>query len=78
MNETETFPSVAKAVAMQAIEDGVARVKMTGDEVYARAKAEIDESRSLIQHLIDKKYIKEPTPEMLEECLEKAIAQMME
>jgi malate dehydrogenase (oxaloacetate-decarboxylating) len=63
-------------VALQAIEDGVARVQMTGDEVYARAKADIDESRSLTQHLIDEKYIKEPTVEMLEQALEKAIAQI--
>ncbi len=63
-------------MALQAIEDGVARVQMTGDEVYAKAKADIDESRGLTQHLIDEKYIKEPTVEMLEEALEKAIAQI--
>ncbi|WP_372808552.1 NADP-dependent malic enzyme, partial [Pontiella sp.] len=53
MNETETFPAVAKAVALQAIEDGVARHEMTGDEVYAQAKREIDEARALTHHLID-------------------------
>ncbi|VGO16928.1 NAD-dependent malic enzyme [Pontiella desulfatans] len=76
MDETETFPAVAKAVALQAIEDGVARVQMTGDEVYAKAKADIDEARNLTQHLIDNRFIKEPTTEMIEACLEKAIAQV--
>jgi malate dehydrogenase (oxaloacetate-decarboxylating) len=76
MNETETFPAVAKAVAMQAIEDGVARHEMTGDEVYAKAKQDIDEARGLTHHLIDNQFIKEPPVEMLEACLEKAIAQV--
>ena len=73
MNEPQTFPAVAKAVAMQAIEDGVARVHMTGDEVYARAKKEIDEARNLTQSLMDNNFIKEPPVEMIEACLEKAI-----
>ncbi|VGO21615.1 NAD(P)-dependent malic enzyme [Pontiella sulfatireligans] len=76
MDETETFRNVAKAVALQAMEDGVARVQMTGDEVYAQAKKEIDESRNLTQSLMDNNFIKEPPLEMLEDCLEKAIAQM--
>lgn len=76
MDEVETFRNVARAVAMQAQEDGVARVAMTADEVYAQAKQDIAESRDLTQHLIDEKYIKEPTTQMLEEALEKAIAQV--
>ena len=76
MDEPQTFPAVAKAVAMQAIEDGVARVQMTGDEVYAQAKTEIDESRNLTQSLMDNNFIKEPPVEMLDACLEKAIAQV--
>ena len=76
MDEPQTFPAVAKAVALQAIEDGVARVQMTGDEVYARAKKDIDKSRNLTQHLIDNQFIKEPPLEMLDAALEKAIAQV--
>lgn len=76
MDETETFRNVARAVALQAQEEGVARVAMTGDEVYAQASKDIDEARGLTQHLIDEKYIKEPTTEMIEACLEKAIAQV--
>ncbi|MDF7823301.1 NADP-dependent malic enzyme [Pontiellaceae bacterium B12227] len=73
MDEPQTFPAVAKAVALQAIEDGVARVEMTGDEVYAQAKKEIDEARNLTDHLIENEFIKKPTIEMIEACLEKAI-----
>ncbi|MDF7801394.1 NADP-dependent malic enzyme [Pontiellaceae bacterium B1224] len=73
MDEPQTFPAVAKAVALQAIEDGVARTEMTGDEVYARAKQEIDEARNLTQSLMDNNFIKQPTTEMIEACLEKAI-----
>jgi malate dehydrogenase (oxaloacetate-decarboxylating) len=76
MSETNTFRNVARAVALQAQEDGVARVAMSGDEVYGQASKDIDEARGLVQHLIDEKYIKEPTVEMLEKALEKAIAQI--
>lgn len=76
MDEIETFPAVAAAVAMQAIKDGVARIELSADEVYAQAKQEIDEARALTQNLIDNKFIKEPTTEMLEACLERALAQI--
>ncbi len=76
MDEPETFPAVARAVAMQAQVDGVARVVLSGDEVYARAKQEIDDARGLVHHLIEQEFIKRPTPDMLEACLEKAIAQV--
>jgi malate dehydrogenase (oxaloacetate-decarboxylating) len=76
MEETETFRNVARAVALQAQEDGVARIQMTGDEVYAQASKDIDEARGLTQHLIDEKYIKEPSIDMLEAALEKTIAQV--
>ncbi|HEY5621035.1 MAG TPA: NADP-dependent malic enzyme [Pontiella sp.] len=77
MDETETFPAVARAVAMQAIEDGVARVTLSADEVYEQARQDITEARDLTQHLIDEKYIREPTTDMLEAALEKAIAQII-
>ena len=76
MNEAETFPAVARAVAEQAQKDGVARLTMSGEEVHERAKKEIDEARALIHKLLDDQFIPEPTTEMLEQCLEKAIAQI--
>ncbi|MBN2161635.1 MAG: NADP-dependent malic enzyme [Pontiellaceae bacterium] len=76
MDEPETFPAVARAVAEQAQIDGVARVEMTGEEVYNQAKKEIDEARALTEHLIKEGFIAEPTTEMLEACFDKAIAQI--
>lgn len=76
MSETETFSNVARAVAMCAQEEGVARIAMTAEAVYTQARKDIDEARTLTQHLIDEKYIKEPTTEMLEEAFEKVLAQM--
>lgn len=76
MDETETFRKVAVAVAMQAQKDGVARVTMSAEEVYARTARDIDEARNMTQHLMDNGFIKEPDPSMLEACLEKTIAQL--
>ncbi|NLX26955.1 MAG: NADP-dependent malic enzyme [Lentisphaerae bacterium] len=76
MDETETFPAVARAVALQAQKDGVARITLSGDEVYAQAKKGIDEARALTEKLLEEKFIPEPTPDMLEICLEKAIRQV--
>ena len=76
MTETETFRNVARAVAVQAQKDGVARVEMSADEVYAQASQDIDEARDLTQHLIDEEYIKEPPLEMLQDALDKTLAQM--
>jgi malate dehydrogenase (oxaloacetate-decarboxylating) len=77
MDETETFRNVARAVAICAQEEGVARVALDGDEVYELASKDIDEARGLTQHLMDEKFIKEPPIEMLEEALEKAITQVL-
>lgn len=76
MDEPEIFPLVARAVALQAQKDGVARIALSGEEVFKRAKQEIDEARTLTQKLIDEKFIPEPTLNMIEECLEKAIGQI--
>jgi malate dehydrogenase (oxaloacetate-decarboxylating) len=78
MDETETFPAVAVAVAMAAQEEGVARVKMTGHEVLKQAREDIEEARELTDHLIREKFIKEPTIEMLEEAFNKALLQVGE
>ena len=76
MDEMETFPAVARAVALQAQKDGVARIELSGDEVYAQAKRDIDEARALTHKLLDEKFIPEPTVEMLEECLERTLSQL--
>jgi hypothetical protein len=64
----------AADVAAKAIEEGVARVTMTWDEAYAKAKADIAASRALTEDLMRLGHIKEPPASMLKEALDWAIA----
>jgi malate dehydrogenase (oxaloacetate-decarboxylating) len=73
MEETDVFAQEAADVAMQAIEEGVARIKLSRDEVYNRAKADIAASRALVEDMKKLGHIKEPPEELLTEALEKAI-----
>jgi malate dehydrogenase (oxaloacetate-decarboxylating) len=76
MSEWEIFPAEARDVAMQAIKDGVARVKMTAEEAFKKAETDIKESRDLVNHLMDEGYIKKPPMSMLENALQRAIDQV--
>jgi malate dehydrogenase (oxaloacetate-decarboxylating) len=76
MNEAEVFPQEAADVAMQAIKDGVARVIITREEAFIKAKADIEYSRSLVKTLTDDGFINEPPQQMLDEALEWAIGQI--
>lgn len=76
MSEWEIFPSEARDVAMQAIKDGVARVKMTAKDAFKKAEADIKESRALVNHLMDEGYIKKPPQKMLDGALKRAIDQV--
>lgn len=73
MEEAAVFPHEAADVAMQAIADGVARVKLTHDEAFQRAKTDIDKSRSMTKSLMDKGFIENPPADMLQNSLEWAI-----
>jgi malate dehydrogenase (oxaloacetate-decarboxylating) len=74
MEETDVFAVEAADVAQQAIKEGVARVSLSWDEVYKRAKDDIEAARSLTNDLMKLGHIKEPPQEMLEAALEAAIA----
>ncbi|MCL2833488.1 MAG: NADP-dependent malic enzyme [Treponema sp.] len=74
MEETEVFAVEAADTAMQAIKEGVARLNLSRDEVYKRAKADIEAARALTEDLKKLGHIKEPPQAMLEEALEKAVA----
>jgi malate dehydrogenase (oxaloacetate-decarboxylating) len=76
MSEWELFPAEARDVAVQAMADGVARVHMTPEEVFAIAERDIRESRSLVDHLMEVGYIKKPPMELIEGALERAVAQV--
>ena len=76
MEEAEVFPHESADVAMQAIKDGVARIHMTHEEAFTKAKTDINASRELVQHLMKSDIIKTPPSKMLEEALEWAISQV--
>jgi malate dehydrogenase (oxaloacetate-decarboxylating) len=52
MDDWTVFPQVAAATAMKAIEQGVARVAMTREEVYQSAFARIQQARDAAQLLV--------------------------
>lgn len=74
MEDTDIFAVEAADVAMKAIEEGVARITMTWQEVYDRAKADISHSRHATALLQKEGFIKEPPQEMLDEALEYAVS----
>jgi malate dehydrogenase (oxaloacetate-decarboxylating) len=73
MDETEVFAGEAADVAMAAIEEGVARVNLTRDEVYQKTRADIAASRALVEDMHRLGHIQEPPPELLEKALTDAI-----
>jgi len=73
MEEAGVFPEEAADVAMQAIKDGVARVIITREEAYEKAKKDIEYSRNLTKSLIDTGFIAEPQQDMLQNALDWAI-----
>ena len=73
MEETEVFAVEAADVAQQAIAEGVARVKLSWEDVYNRARADIAAARSLTEDMMKLGHIKEPPAELMEAALAKAI-----
>jgi malate dehydrogenase (oxaloacetate-decarboxylating) len=62
MDEWEVFPREAVAVALKAQEQGVARLQLSREELYAKAEATISQAREMVQFLMDKELIP-PVPE---------------
>ncbi len=75
MEEASVFPHESADVAMQAIKDGVARITMTREEAFEKAKKDIDYSRNLTKSLSDNGFIKDPPMEMIREAFQWAIDQ---
>ena len=73
MEEPGVFPYVAADVAMQAVEEGLARVIMTRDEVFEKAEEEISYSRNLVESMEKEGYIKKVPIEMINTAFEEAI-----
>ena len=75
MNEPDVFPFEAAEVAMQAIKDGVARIRMTWDEAYQLAKNSIQHSRSMIDLLMKEGKIQKIPDTMIQEAFDWACDQ---
>jgi malate dehydrogenase (oxaloacetate-decarboxylating) len=59
MDDWEVFPREAAAVAMKAQEQGLARIQMSYDEVYAHAHKIIKRSRDLTRLMMEQDFIEE-------------------
>ncbi len=76
MDEASVFPNESADVAMQAIEDGVARIHMTREEAFERAKHDIEHARSMTKFLQDNGFIEKPSQEMVQKALDWAVEQI--
>ncbi|MBN1696549.1 MAG: NADP-dependent malic enzyme [Spirochaetales bacterium] len=76
MDETDVFPHEAADVAMSAVEDGLARISKSRDEIYERAKKDILLAQDTVHLLIKKGFIKRPPQAMLQEAFEYAMKQV--
>jgi malate dehydrogenase (oxaloacetate-decarboxylating) len=63
MDEWEVFPREAVACALKSIEQGLARVKPSREELYERASAVIQNARRSTELLMKHDLIKQPPPE---------------
>jgi len=63
MSNWEVFPRVATATAMKAIEEGVARIKLSREEVYESAMATIKRAQDQTKVLMDSGIIAQPPEE---------------
>ncbi len=64
MDEWEVFPREAVAVALKAIEQGIARVKRTKQELWDRASKIIKETRDMTQLLMKENFISMPPADL--------------
>jgi malate dehydrogenase (oxaloacetate-decarboxylating) len=63
MDDWEVFPREAAAVAMKAVEQGLARILTTYEEEFERASTIIKRSRNLTQMMMEEHFIAEPPPD---------------
>jgi malate dehydrogenase (oxaloacetate-decarboxylating) len=77
MDEPGVFAYEAADVAMQAIKEGHARVKLSREELFAKAEADITYARKLIDLLIEKQFIKPLPEEILQEAFDWAMNQVV-
>jgi malate dehydrogenase (oxaloacetate-decarboxylating) len=76
MEETEVFAREAADVGIAAIEEGVARITDTWENIYAKAKEDIQASRALMKDLMDRGHIPQIPESMLKEAFDFAVAEV--
>ena len=76
MDEPGVFPHVAADVAMQAMDEGLARIKMTRKEVFEKAQESINYSRDLVKSMDKGGFIKEVPIEMINTAFEEAVSSL--
>jgi malate dehydrogenase (oxaloacetate-decarboxylating) len=62
MDDWEIFPREARAVALKAIDQGIARVKPSSQELYEKAMAIIKKAREETKLLMKQGHILPPPP----------------
>ena len=60
MDEWEVFPREAVAVGLKAIEQGIARVHRTREELWDKSEARIKRAREMTSHLMGAGFIAPP------------------
>ncbi|MDR1072697.1 MAG: NADP-dependent malic enzyme [Treponema sp.] len=78
MDETELFARESADVAETAIKEGVARVTLSRDEAYRRAKTGIEAARRVAKHLQEMEDIVKPPKVLVEKALKEAIQEISE
>ncbi|MDR2807464.1 MAG: NADP-dependent malic enzyme [Spirochaetaceae bacterium] len=73
MDETDVFASEAADVGIQAIEEGVARLKLSWDELYQKAHSDAQAARALTTDLSRLGYTKQFPSEIFDKALAAAI-----
>jgi len=73
MDETEVFACEAADVAMEAIKNGVARVKYDWQAIHDITLRDIKEARDILDLLMKNDFVRKPEEKMLEDALQKAI-----
>ncbi len=74
MTDQAVFAETAAAVARQAIEDGVARRPLPPEQVQELAKQDIAAAQTALELLMTSGLIVSPPEEMIQRCLDQAIA----
>jgi len=75
MDERDVFPQEAADVAMQAVDEGLARVTPSYEEAFNQAQSDIARARETVDLLINEGIIPQPPQSMLQDALDWTVQQ---